>query len=79
MPKFNEIILTSGDIEIMLHIANKTKEVLRIYAYTSDIEYLSELFPQWKFEPSINKLFTYIITDDLNKAKRALHAHGFVT
>jgi len=71
---FNEITLTNGDAEVMVHIGG-TKAV-RLYAYRRDVE--SGYFaPSWEWTDGLNPLFVHLVSPSPARAKRALHARGF--
>jgi hypothetical protein len=81
---FNEITLSNGDCEVMIHVdANNKKNILSAYCYTRDTKFDSQNDPNfpknWKFKESINPLFSYIIWPDPKKVKNILHRRGFVT
>jgi hypothetical protein len=75
MNTFNEITLTNGDVSVMVHIEG-TKAV-RLYAFRADVDdgYFA---PSWQWKDGLNPLFVHLVSPSPVRAKRALHARGFI-
>jgi hypothetical protein len=75
---FNEITLSDGECEVMVHISTGGGRVIALYAYAEDVK--NYCFPEsWQWKAGQNPLFLHLDSPLPATAKRALHARGFRT